>query len=287
MKHQKNHARGKYNRYWRRFGESILDTLLCRGVVARICYRLGLHGRLSITEYCCDLPSSHSLHSPLTIAFLSDFHAGPTTDSNVFKAAFSEIAQRNISLLLLGGDFISHSAEYIHDLLPYLAQVEAPLGKFAVFGNHDLWADHHYLLEQLNRVGVTFLVNQNTLLPAPFDMVAICGTDDPWTGNVDMQSTLDTDAAVKLLMTHSPDGLHFLEDEKFHFAFSGHTHGGQIATPRGTPIVLPHGQLSKRYYYGQHQIPKNGTLIVSRGIGCSNLPIRINADPELVIVQLR
>lgn len=287
MNSAKNSPRGKYNHFWRQIGELILDTLLCRGLIASICYRLGVHGRLSVTEYGFEIPSTHSIHKPLNIAFLSDFHAGPTTDPRVFEQTCVEIAKRDISVLLLGGDFISHRAEHIHELLPYLAQIEAPLGKFAVFGNHDLWADHDYLAKQLRKAGVTLLINQNKRLPPPFSMISVCGTDDPWTGEVDMNTTLNAGDTIRLLVTHSPDGLSFLKDEKFHIAFSGHTHGGQIAMRDGTPIILPHGQLSKKYHYGHYQIPNNGKLIVSRGLGCSNFPIRIHADPELVICRLQ
>jgi predicted MPP superfamily phosphohydrolase len=222
----------------------------------------------------------------LTIAFLSDFHAGPTTHPQIFRDAFDMIATHDVSLLLLGGDFISCRAQYIEELIPMIASVHAPLGKFAVLGNHDLWVDDSYLSQQLSKAGVTVLLNQNTRLPEPFSMISVCGTDDPWTGEVDVQQTFKGSESIRLLLTHAPDGLLFLNDEKFDVAFAGHTHGGQIANKHGEPLLLPHGHLSKQYHHGLFDIPNNGRLIVSRGIGCTNLPVRINAAPELVLCTL-
>lgn len=278
--------RGNHNHLWRHLGELILDTLLCRGLLAKFCYRLGLHGKLSITQFTISLTPSRALPRPLTIAFLSDFHAGPTTHPQIFRDAFDVIAKHEVSLLLLDGDFISCKAHYIEELIPMIAHVHAPLGKFAVFGNHDLWVDDAYLCQQLNGAGVTVLINQNAILPEPFSMISVCGTDDPWTGVVDIEQTLKNTESIRLLLTHAPDGLLFLNNEKFDLAFAGHTHGGQIANKHGQPFILPHGHLSKQYHHGLFDIPDNGQLIVSRGIGCSNLPIRINAAPELVLCTL-
>ncbi|WP_422995797.1 metallophosphoesterase [Undibacterium sp. Di24W] len=278
--------RGKHNHFWRHWGELILDTFLCRGLIAKCCYRLGLHGKLSVTQYIISLTPVRALPRPLTIAFLSDFHAGPTTHPQIFSDAFDAIAKHDVSLLLLGGDFISCKAHYIEKLIPMIANVHAPLGKFAVLGNHDLWVDDDYLCQQLNNAGVRVLTNQNARLPEPFSMISVCGTDDPWTGEVDIAQAFKDSASIRLLLTHAPDGLLFLNGEKFEVAFAGHTHGGQIANSYGQPFMLPHGHLSKQYHHGLFDIPDNGQLIVSRGIGCTNLPLRVNAAPELVLCTL-
>ena len=82
---------------------------------------------------------------------------------------------------------------------------------------------------------------------------------------------------------HAPDGLLMLDGERYDVGFAGHTHGGQIALRDGTPLVMPTGPLSRPYHCGRFPVRGNGELIVSRGVGCSGVPVRINADPELVI----
>jgi predicted MPP superfamily phosphohydrolase len=115
--------------------------------------------------------------------------------------------------------------------------------------------------------------------------VSVCGVDDPWTGEVDIAKAFSNAAPVRIFLTHSPDGLLFLRDERFDVGFAGHTHGGQIALRDGTPIITAGGPLSRTYGRGRFEVPGNGPLIVSTGIGCSTLPIRINADPEVVVCK--
>ena len=57
--------------------------------------------------------------------------------------------------------------------------------------------------------------------------------------------------------------------------------------PGGTPVVVPSGPLCRTYAHGRFEIDGNGPMFVSRGIGCSTMPIRINADPELVVCTVR
>jgi predicted MPP superfamily phosphohydrolase len=135
--------------------------------------------------------------------------------------------------------------------------------------------------------GVSMLVNQAVTLPAPFDDVSICGMDDPWSGVPDGKATFAGAAATRILLVHAPDGLLMLGGHRFDVGFAGHTHGGQIALRDGTPIVMPQGPLSRPLYYGRFPVVDNGDLIVSRGVGCGGIPVRINADPELVICTLQ
>jgi predicted MPP superfamily phosphohydrolase len=82
---------------------------------------------------------------------------------------------------------------------------------------------------------------------------------------------------------HSPEGLLPMRGHRFELAFCGHTHGGQVALPGGRPIMMPGGPLNRAYAHGSHQLPayEGATLIVSRGIGCSGLPVRLFAPPEV------
>jgi predicted MPP superfamily phosphohydrolase len=278
--------RGKHNHLLRRISESLLDAVLLDGLFAKWSYRCGLHGKLSVSRHEISLPKIKALPRPLTIAFASDFHAGPTTHPGIFSKLFEKIHAHQPDVLLLGGDFVSCKADYVATLADGLSRCNPPLGKYAVFGNHDLWTDDSELERQLIAAGVDVLVNRNVALPPPFDAVSICGLDDPWTGDANTSLAFKGAGAIRILLMHAPDGLLLLGDEKFDAGFAGHTHGGQIAFSDGTPIVVPHGPLCREYCHGRYEVRRNGSLVVSRGIGCSTLPIRINADPELVICAL-
>jgi uncharacterized protein len=282
-----NSYRGKHNNRFRRFTELALNTALLGGLIAKWSYRGGLHGKLGVTVHDVVIATEKRWQEPLIVAFASDLHAGPTTHPQIFADLFDRLAEIRPHVLLLGGDFVSGKASYAAVLAERLARCIPPMGKYAVLGNHDLWADETQLTKLLAAAGVEVLVNRNMTLPAPFDSVSICGIDDPWTGNADAAQAFKGANRIRIFLTHSPDGLLLLNDEKFDVGFAGHTHGGQIALRDGTPVFVAEGPLSRAYSQGRFEIQENGSLIVGRGIGCSNLPIRINADPELVICVLR
>jgi uncharacterized protein len=282
-----NSYRGKHNHRFRQLAELALNAALLSGSIAKWCYRGGLHGKLRVTTHEVLIAKDARPDEPLVIAFASDLHAGPTTHPEIFSDLFDRLAEIRPHVLLLGGDFVSGKAIYAEALAEHLARCTPPMGKYAVLGNHDLWADEVQLTQLLAAAGVEVLVNRNMSLAAPFDSVSICGIDDPWTGNADATQAFKDAAQIRIFLTHSPDGLLLLNDEKFDVGFAGHTHGGQIALRDGTPLFVAEGPLSRAYSQGKFEIEGNGPLIVGRGIGCSNLPIRINADPELVICVLR
>ncbi len=263
--------------------EALLNIALLGGLVSALSYRCGLHGRLGVTRHALALPDQLRLPQPLKIAFASDFHAGAPTHPAIFADLFASIAAEEPDLLLLGGDYVSGPAGNAAVLCPALAACRPPLGKFAVLGNHDLSTDDGEIARLFEAVDVQMLVNRAVALPAPFGNVSVCGMDDPWTGEPDGAATFAGAGAVRLLLMHAPDGLLMLDGERYDIGFAGHTHGGQIALRDGTPLVMPTGPLSRPYHYGRFPVRGNGELIVSRGVGCSGVPVRINADPELVI----
>jgi uncharacterized protein len=281
-----NSYRGRHNTRFRRLTEFALNAALLNGLIAKWSYRGGLHGKLGVTVHDLAISKEVRRDKPLVIAFASDLHAGPTTHPEIFSDLFDRLAEIRPDVLLLGGDFVSGKAIYADVLAERLSRCIPPLGKYAVLGNHDLWTDELQLTRLLAAAGVEVLVNRNVALPAPFDSVSICGIDDPWTGNADAARAFKDANPIRIFLTHSPDGLLLLNDEKFDVGFAGHTHGGQIALRDGTPLFVAEGPLSRAYSQGRFEIEGNGPLIVGRGIGCSNLPIRINAHPELVICVL-
>jgi predicted MPP superfamily phosphohydrolase len=280
--------RGRHYPRIRQITMAALDATALRGFVAKWSYRSGLHGKFSVTHHEVRLAvEKRHLPAPLVLAFASDFHAGPMTHPELFSSLVHELSIHRPHVVLLGGDFVSCKAEYVDALTERLSQCTPPLGKYAVLGNHDLWTDDEYLIGRLATAGVEVLVNRNFPLPSPFDSVSICGIDDPWTGSADAARAFNGAQPIRIFLTHSPDGLLLLDKEQYDVGFAGHTHGGQIALRDGTPIINAGGPLSRTYARGRFEIPGNGPMIVSRGIGCSHIPVRINSDPELVLCTLR
>lgn len=221
----------------------------------------------------------------LRIAFASDLHAGPTTHPSALDDAFAALAAARPDVVLLGGDYVFLFADYIDQVADRMRRLSPPLGIYAVMGNHDLWADDAAIARALERAGARVLVNERVVLPAPFAHVALFGADDPWTGTPPTLPLFHADDQVRIVLVHAPEAMLQLGDEPFDVAICGHTHGGHIALPGGVPIVVP-GPLSRRFAHGRHALPNERTLIVSRGVGSTEVSLRLNADPDIVVLEL-
>jgi predicted MPP superfamily phosphohydrolase len=109
--------------------------------------------------------------------------------------------------------------------------------------------------------------------------------DDPWTGTRPTGPLFEAGDRARILLVHAPEAMTLLPDERFDVALCGHTHGGHIALPGAVPIVVP-GPLSRRYAHGRHDVGGGRTLVVSRGIGSSEVALRTFADPDVLEVDL-
>lgn len=270
----------------RRCSEIAFDTTYADGWAARLTHRFGLDGRLEVTETTVTLPRWRGW-KPLRVVFASDFHAGPLTHPSLLDDACHAIEALRPELVLLGGDFVSYHGRHVDPLARRLACIEAPLGKYAVLGNHDLLADDEYLVEQLGDAGVRVLVNESVRLDGQQEGLALCGVDDPVQGEMDASRAFRDTAAddARLLLMHAPEGLLEVK-ERFDLALCGHTHGGQVALPNGWPIRMPGPRINRRFSRGHFRLRDGGQLIVSRGIGCSQLPLRLFAAPEVHVLTL-
>ena len=268
-------------------GPSLENLLFPHGWPFRMARALGFRPTVAATRHEVVLDQCPSGMPPLRVAYASDFHAGPTTDPALLRAACAALQAAGADLLLLGGDFVTLAPKDADWLIAELGTVPAPLGRFAVLGNHDWWSDPQRIVGLLETAGIQVLTNRNVRLEPPFDRVSICGIDDHWCGQPDGVAAFANAEAIRILLMHSPSGLLDLNQERFDLAICGHTHGGQIALPGGRAILTPHGSLSRKYSRGRFELAGGGTLIVSVGIGCVLVPLRLFARPEIVVCTLR
>jgi len=256
------------------------------GWPVRLARALGLRSRVKVTQHTLSINHESASMPPLRLAYASDFHAGPTTDASVLLDACEQLRAASADVLLFGGDFVTLVPTEIDWLAAELASIPAPFGRFAVLGNHDWWSDVAHVVRRLEAAGIQVLTNRNVQLAPPFDGVWICGLDDHSSGRPDPLSALAGADGIRVVLMHAPSGLLDLAGERFDLALCGHTHGGQLALPGGVPIVVPHGRLSRRYSRGRHEVGAGRTLVVSVGVGCVVLPLRLFADPEIVVCDL-
>jgi predicted MPP superfamily phosphohydrolase len=267
------------------------DTLYAGAWPARLARPMGLQGRFGVATHEVALPGREPGRPPLRVAFASDFHAGPSTAPSLVADACRALADARPDLLLLGGDYVAFHARHVDALARQLARVPAPLGKLAVLGNHDLIGDDAYIVRRLAEAGVRTLVNERARLPAPHDDVWVCGLDDYGQGTPDADAAFADTDGVRLLLMHSPDGLAVAGAHRWAMGFCGHVHGGQFVLPGGRILVTHSTPYSKRYVRAglvEVDAPGGGTrpLLVSRGVGQGNLPLRRGADPQVHVVTL-
>ncbi|HEY0995934.1 MAG TPA: metallophosphoesterase [Gemmatimonadaceae bacterium] len=274
----------------KRAAEFFYDQLYRGGWASAIAHPFGLQGTLREATHALTLRAvpGRPTPPPLRVAFASDLHAGPATHPALLAGACQALANARADLVLLGGDYVSFHARFVDALVPLLARVEAPLGKYAVLGNHDLIGDDDYITTRLAEAGVRTLVNENVRLPAPHDDVWVCGLDDPEEGSPDADAALAGAEGTRLVLMHSPEGLRVLEGEEFALACCGHVHGGQCWVGERSMIGV-HGEHNTRCRRGGlFDLRGDGSrmLLVSRGIGQGSLPLRRGADPETHIVTI-
>ena len=224
------------------------------------------------------------LQRPLRVAWLTDLHYGPFIRCGSIAAWVDATLALEPELIVLGGDIVDNRVE--DDLAPLLAQLErlrAPLGVYAIWGNHehDRFDDLRPFERSLSEAGVTVLANRGVQLR---DDLHLVGIDDGPTSWTRMNSAL-VDAPPErgcLLAVHSPAALPHVP-RTVGLSLCGHTHGGQVVLP-GIGPVLSRSGLGRGFDAGWIQAP--GLAYVSRGLGVSHLPIRINCPAELTIATL-
>ncbi len=194
-------------------------------------------------------------------------------------------------LVLLAGDYVIHGVvggQFVEpeEAAGELARLSAPLGVFAVLGNHDHWLDGPRVRRALEDVGIGFLEDTATPLRAGACAFWLAGISDLWMGAHDHERALrdvPLDAPV-VAFTHNPDVFPSIP-ARVSLTIAGHTHGGQVFLPvLGRPIVP--SDFGERFAIG-HVVEDGRHLFVSPGLGTSILPVRFRVPPEISLLALR
>jgi len=265
--------------------------------------------RLRVTRYAFT-PTRWTPGLKLRVAVLADLHAcEPWMTAARIERIVAQTNALAPDVILLLGDYLSGMRLVTRHLDPAewasaLSPLRAPLGTYAVLGNHDWWEDAAVQArghgptqagEALADAGIPVLENRALRLKKDGHPFWIAGLGDQlaftptsrrrqWQGTDDLPGTLAqfTDDAPALLMAHEPD-IFPQVPERVSLTLSGHTHGGQVRVFGYSPVVP--SRYRNRYAYG-HVIEDGRHLVVSGGLGCSIAPIRFGSPPEIVLLEL-
>ena len=233
-----------------------------------------------------------------TILQFSDVHLGKNYTHDQLRTLVNCINQEQPDIVVFTGDLIDNFNQYgshRKGAQPILAQIQAPLGKYAVFGNHDRGGGGSRLYKQyMEGAGFTVLVNEARKITADDgESITISGLDDFLLGNPDIPQALQPLQMedFNLLLVHEPDIADLIMSYPVDLQLSGHSHGGQVQIPWFGTIYTP--PLAKKYVEGWYAIDgvteqnKPLRLYVNRGIGTTELPFRFLSAPELTVIQLQ
>ena len=258
--------------------------------------------------YLSDLPKAFD---GTRVLFLSDQHVDNFCAPEKAAALVGQLQALKPDLLLLGGDYSALDAvDYVRALTGgtplsearralsarrdqfflMIRSFEAPLGKYAVPGNHD------YELSDLEQAaalgGLTLLKNDGKVLSKGGQKLIVSGLDDWRAGEQEIEKIA---SAVRgsdfvILLSHNPDALPSVisqpsADEKpwADLVLSGHTHGGQVSLfGRG---LFSSSIYENRYLSGWYE-DGGSMLLVSNGTGCYMAPLRLGAPPQAHLITL-
>jgi predicted MPP superfamily phosphohydrolase len=245
---------------------------------------------------------------------IADLHAGdwvmPADRVRSIAAATNTLGA---DLIVLLGDYIASEDLRTREVTPEewadpLGTLKAPLGVHAILGNHDWWEDDEAQAagkgpvinrRELERIGVPVYENDVVRLSKDGHPFWLAGLADqlaieipPLEGDRhprhrgidDLPGTLSKvkDDAPVILLAHEPDIFPHVP-QRVALTLSGHTHGGQVRVLGYSPVVP--SRYGNRYAYG-HVVERDRHLIVSGGLGCSIMPVRLGVPPEIVQIDV-
>lgn len=264
-------------------------------VPARIIYDYNTIDVNQITYTKNDLPNSLN---NFRIVFISDVQADRYTDGNRLKKFIDKVNSANPDLVLIAGDVITSTPNYINTAAKYLGMIKSKYGVYSCVGDHDNWAYRRdyarslrevekalddYKVEMIDngiryinvnsvKIGITFITN-TYVSDVPESTLKILEISD--------------NAQFKIFLTHQPREflINSASDNNYDLFLAGHTHGGQITFLfpfiQLTPTLIETTFIKGERYYG------NMLAVVTRGLGMSLAPIRYNSTPEIVIINLK
>ena len=227
----------------------------------------------------------------LRVALLADIHTGsPFNGLGRLHRIVEATNGQNPDLVLLAGDFVIHGVlggSFVSpgEIAQVLANLQAPLGVFAVLGNHDNWLGRKAVTDALTSARIRVLEDQAIPISARGLDLWLVGLGDEWTSRPDIPSVLEgvPETALTIAFTHNPD-LFPRIPSSVDLTLAGHTHGGQVSLPLVGPLVVP-SRYGQRFAAGHIQ-EEGRHLFVSPGLGTSILPVRLGVFPEISLLRI-
>jgi uncharacterized protein len=270
----------------------IAGTLLAAGVLLALWGFVFEPDRITIRQAEIALPVRTAAVDGLRLALVADLHAGaPHIKEEKLRRLVAAINAERPDLILLLGDYVIQGVrggKFIEPerIAAAMQGLTAPLGVYAVLGNHDWWFDGVRVSRAFERGGIRVLENEAARVERNGEALWLVGVADLWTRRPDVAAALAQviDDEPVILFTHNPD-LFPQVPPRVALTLAGHTHGGQVNLPLVGRLVVP-SKFGQRYADG-HVVEEGRHLFVTSGVGTSIIPVRFRVPPEFVVLTLR
>lgn len=245
----------------------------------------------NITYKNSKVPASFDGYKILQISDLHNAEFGKNQ-----KTLIEKTKEIDPDIIFITGDLIDSYNTNIDISMKYIDGITDIAPIYFIPGNHESRIEsYNELCDRLTSSGVKILNNKNVFIQKDSSSIGLIGLDDPafiQTSNQDelfkkllVDLSKDIDSDFKMLLSHRPEKIVDYKDAKVDLVFSGHAHGGQFRIPFVGGLLAPNQGFFPKYTSGIYK-EDNTSMIVSRGLGNSIFPFRINNSPELVVVTL-
>lgn len=241
-----------------------------------------------INTYRITVPNLPKAFTGFRIVHLSDIHYGFLVPLKLIRRVVDSANELKPDLIVCTGDYIHErkATRQIDMVWPVLGNLSAGSGVYSVLGNHDHWADEErsdYWLKQTRQD----LRHGAVQIKRGRQRLWLAGAGDLWEDHLNLDILLHKipESECRIVLAHNPDTADTAYASRVDLMICGHTHGGQVNIPFiGTPILPVH---NKTYSSGLKKSYRGSKVFISRGIGWTIFPIRINCYPEIAVLELR
>lgn len=247
---------------------------------------------IEVTNYTIEDALIPQNFNDTVIVHISDLHNKEFGKNQ--KDLLSIIYDIQPDIIAVTGDMIDSRNTDIDIAMDFINGAVNIASTYFVVGNHEMWSREYSILEKkLIDAGVVVLRDEIEEIKKNDDSIYLVGLDDP-AGSHNEQSYSMKEKLTRLtketkgytvLLSHRPEEFASYVDEA-NLVLSGHTHGGQIRLPFIGAVIAPDQGFFPKYSDGLYK-ESDTTMIISRGLGSSVIPIRINNPAEIVVVTLK
>lgn len=239
--------------------------------------------------------AGHARHADqiggVRVAHLTDLHVGAVTPFRVQQEAARLTNESAPDLVVITGDFVCHSQQYLDQLEAVVGAFRAPV--LCVLGNHDYWSGAKEVVRAIRRGGGEVLMNAHTVIHLKHEALQVVGLDDAYTGHASRDRALKglRPGIATLGLSHIAEEADALWAHGVPLVLSGHTHAGQVTVAGLHELAIGH-VVGHRYVHGLYGARRTGefegAVYVGAGVGAAVVPLRIGARArrELALFEL-